>query len=168
MRMRKLASLLFVGLWLGCGSDGTDPSGGTPDGGPGACMASAALTCSPPPHPQETYTYPGCANEDDHCPRLKTVHCALERLRTERDDCQQDSDCVAVTVNGRCTGYGECPPAMVNTAGREEFATRAAEEVLRYCTESPSCSSIGQCAFPSFVPRCRQGHCVAEPADAGP
>ncbi|UYI14585.1 MULTISPECIES: hypothetical protein [Myxococcus] len=150
MRMRKLALLLFVGLWLGCRADGTDSTEGTL-----------------PLHPQETYTYPGCANEDYNCPRLKTVHCALESLRTERDSCQQDSDCVAVSVNGRCTGYGECPPAMVNTASRAEFATRAAEEVLRYCTESPICASTGQCAYPSFVPRCKQGHCVAEPGDAG-
>ncbi len=124
-------------------------------------------TCSLPLHPQETYTYPGCANEDYHCPRLKTVFCALESLRTERDSCQQDSDCVAATVNGRCASYGQCPPAMVNSAGRADFQTKANAELLRYCSESPICASIGQCAVPSFVPRCKQGHCVAEAADAG-
>ncbi|MFP2963853.1 hypothetical protein ACLEPN_40595 [Myxococcus sp. 1LA] len=195
--MRKLALLVLVGLWLGCRAEGTDPTEGTQEclaseqptccegcgdilsppvctEGRWSCPAGSTdqqqcpnAFCSPPVHPQATYTYPGCANEDYNCPRLKTVYCALESLRTERDNCEQDSDCVAVTVNGRCTGYGECPPAMVNAASSAEFATRAAEEVLRYCTESPICSSIGQCAFPSFVPRCRQGHCVAEPGDAG-
>ncbi|MFP2905933.1 hypothetical protein ACLESD_12915 [Pyxidicoccus sp. 3LFB2] len=124
-------------------------------------------TCSLPLHPQEAYTYPGCANEDYGCPRLKTVYCALESLRTERAACAQDSDCVAAGVNGRCTGYGECPPAMVNAAHRAEFQARAAEEVLRYCGESPMCASTGQCAYPSFVPRCKEGRCVAEPGDAG-
>jgi hypothetical protein len=123
--------------------------------------------CSLPRHPQETYTYPGCANEDQGCPRLKTVYCALNTLRAEHTACEQDSDCVAATVNGRCTGYGQCPPAMVNAAGRADFEAKAAAEVSRYCTESPICSSSGSCAFPSFVPRCRQGSCVAEPPDAG-
>jgi hypothetical protein len=57
---------------------------------------------------------------------------------------------------------------MVNTAGREDFEVKAAAEVSRYCTESPLCAASGSCAFPAFVPRCRQGRCVADPADAGP
>jgi hypothetical protein len=120
------------------------------------------LACSPPIHPQARYTYPGCADEDYNCPRLKTVFCALDSLRSEHSACEQDGDCVAATVNGRCTGYGTCPPAMVNAASRADFETRAAAEVSRYCSESPICASSGSCAFPSFVPRCRQGRCVAE------
>lgn len=123
--------------------------------------------CMAPAHPQQTYTYPGCANEDYGCPRMKTVYCALETLRAEHKACQQDSDCVAAGVDGRCTGYGECPPPMVNVAGRADFAARAAAEVARYCGDSPMCASTGQCAYPAFVPRCQQGSCVAEPADGG-
>lgn len=119
--------------------------------------------CQAPRHPQQAYTYPGCANEDYNCPRLKTVYCALETLRAEHARCEQDSDCVAAAVAGRCTGYGECPPAMVNAAGRADFQTKAAAEVERYCGASPICASIGSCAYPSFVPRCRQGSCFAEP-----
>ncbi|WP_246356845.1 hypothetical protein [Pyxidicoccus fallax] len=123
--------------------------------------------CTLPPHPQQLYTYPGCANEDYHCPRLKTVYCALESLRAARAQCEQDSDCVAAEVDGRCAGYGECPPAMVNRTGREDFEAKAAEELLRYCTTSPVCISSGSCGVPSFEPRCREGRCVAEPSDAG-
>lgn len=124
--------------------------------------------CWLPGSPQETYTYPGCPNVDYGCPRLGTVYCALESIRAEYSTCEQDSDCVAVGVEDRCAGYGQCPPAMVNTAGRQAFAGRANSELLRYCGTSPTCvSSGGSCAYPSFTPRCKQGHCVAEPSDAG-
>ncbi|MBZ4421320.1 hypothetical protein [Myxococcus sp. RHSTA-1-4] len=124
--------------------------------------------CSLPRHPQETYTYPGCANDGYGCPRLLTVYCALEKLRTERAHCEQDSDCVAANVDGRCAGYGQCPPAMVSRTAREDFEAKAAEELSRYCTGSPICVSSGSCGFPSFESRCKQGQCVAEPPDAGP
>jgi hypothetical protein len=99
---------------------------------------------------------------------MKTAYCALESLRAEHSRCEQDSDCVAATLNGGCTGQGQCPPAMVNVAGRADFETKAAAEVERYCTSSPICASIGSCAYPSFVPRCRQGSCVAEPVEPSP
>lgn len=124
--------------------------------------------CWPPIHPQAVYTYPGCANEDYTCPRLKTVYCALESLRAEHSACEQDSDCVAADLENRCTGYGECAPAMVNAAGRADFEAKANTELARYCTTSPICVESGSCAFPSFVPRCQQGHCVAEPGSSGP
>lgn len=123
--------------------------------------------CWGPSHPQTTYTYPGCANEDYHCPRLKTAYCALESIRSEHAACEQDSDCVAATLDGECTGSGQCPPPMVNASGRADFESRAAAEVARYCTGSPLCVSSGSCAYPSFVPRCKEGRCVAEPSDAG-
>ncbi|QSQ28509.1 hypothetical protein JY651_43225 [Pyxidicoccus parkwayensis] len=124
--------------------------------------------CSLPRHPQETYRYPGCANEDYGCPRLKTVLCALESIRAEYNTCQQDSDCVAATVNGRCSGYGQCPPAAVNASGRSDFETRATAEVARYCTESPICGTSGSCAYPYFAVRCQQGRCVAEGSTTAP
>ncbi len=156
--MRKLAVLLLLGLSLGC-SSGKDSEDGARDAG--------QKDGSPETHPQETYTNPGCANEDYTCPRLKTVFCALDSLRAEHDTCEQDSDCVAADVDGRCTGQGECPPYMVNAAGRADFETKANSETLRYCTGSPVCTSSGSCGFPSFVARCKQGRCVAEPGDAG-
>ncbi|WNG37430.1 hypothetical protein F0U61_29905 [Archangium violaceum] len=121
-----------------------------------------------PPHPQTTYTYPGCANEDYGCPRYKTITCALELIRTEHASCAQDSDCVAAEVDDRCAGYGQCPPAMVSVAGRADFEAKANAELLRYCTEFPLCAVSGSCSISSFEPRCRQGVCMADWPDAGP
>ncbi len=195
--MRKLAVVLLWSVWLGCRAGlpediecvasekptcctgcsdmleqavCTDGSWSCPAGSTDLRQCPSTPdqpACSPPRHPQETYTYPGCANEDYGCPRMKTVYCALETLRSGHKACEQDSDCVAAPVDGRCTGYGQCPPPMVNAAGSRDFQVKAAAEVARYCSDSPMCASIGQCAFPSFVPRCQQGSCVAEPADGG-
>jgi hypothetical protein len=124
--------------------------------------------CTIPHHPQEVYDFPGCPNEDYHCPRLKTVYCAMNTLRAQHNTCEQDSDCVAANVINRCTAYGQCPPAMVNRATRSDFETSVNMELQRYCGDSPICSESGSCAYPAFIPRCKQGRCEAEPVEAAP
>jgi hypothetical protein len=51
---------------------------------------------------------------------------------------------------------------MVNASGRGNFETKAAAELERYCGTSPICNETSSCAYPAFIPRCRQGRCEAE------
>ncbi|NMO18083.1 hypothetical protein HPC49_10075 [Pyxidicoccus fallax] len=126
-----------------------------------------ACSGASPSHPQQTYTYPGCENADYNCPRLLTVYCALESIRAEHNQCEQDRDCVAAEFDARCTDHGQCPPAMVSVTGRADFETKAAAEVARYCGDPPICAARGSCSVEYFVPRCKQGRCVADWPDAG-
>jgi hypothetical protein len=111
---------------------------------------------------QETYEYPGCANEDDGCPRLKTVFCALQTIVSKYNECGVDNDCVEASLNPRCTGAGECAPYFVSRQLIQIFETEAQYEIDRYCPDrglvcwsSPLCALTG-----ASRPVCRMGRCV--------
>ena len=112
---------------------------------------------------QETYTYPGCANVDDACPRLGTVACAQESLRHQHDACLTASDCVPAALEGKCTGLGVCGPAYFVAHGQAgAFLAEAHVEISKYCpTTGAHCQTSPSCAYgPSSThPTCIEGHC---------
>jgi hypothetical protein len=135
-----------------------------------SCASAGGAVCTGiPPDPQRTYEYPGCANEDDGCPRLKTIACALKTLQREHGACVTAEDCVRATVDGRCTGMGNCPPLFVHTAQRETFEAAAAAEIGRYCPERGGCTAAGSCdgALDAFTAACVSGRCEAARVDGG-
>jgi len=110
---------------------------------------------------QETYEYPGCADEDYGCPRLKTVFCALETILSKYNECGVDDDCVEAALNPKCTGAGECPPYFVSRRSIQIFETEAQYEIDRYCpADGPGCGTSPSCALTgALLPVCRMGRC---------
>jgi hypothetical protein len=103
---------------------------------------------------------PGCPDEDSPCPRLKTVSCALESLRTQYTACTEAADCVQVQLEADNTGFSSCPRFVMRT-GREAFTQEAQAEVTRSCGESPTCRSSGSRA--PVAPACVDGRCTGVP-----
>jgi hypothetical protein len=110
---------------------------------------------------QEAYEYPGCANEDYGCPRLKTVFCALQTILSKHNECRVDEDCIEAAIEPKCTGAGECPPYFVSRQLIQVFEAEAQYEVDRYCpNDGPRCGASPSCALTgALLPVCRMGRC---------
>ena len=82
---------------------------------------------------QADYAYAGCANEDQGCPRLPTLYCALEKILSDHSHCTRDEDCELVTnLEGRCSGFPRCR-VSVNALERAAFVQAFDAEISRYC-----------------------------------
>lgn len=117
------------------------------------------------PDTQTSYEYPGCANEDDRCPRLPTFYCAIRAIQSKYDACSAASDCAPAegVFDGTCTGIASCGELMVNQANLGAFSREVSEEVARYCPDRGGCRESGSCAeirqAPDWAPDCVSGRC---------
>lgn len=160
MRLQTLIGTGALSLLLACsaGSQGT-PDAGAEDGGPSEADAS-----------HDSYTYPGCANEDLGCPRLPTLYCALESIIAQHSACTQDADCAFATFTSRCSGFPPCPPVAVAAQTRPQFEAAFQAEIDRYCAAHGDCTaSEGVCPHPvpSYRAACVAGTCRAQLKDGG-
>lgn len=148
--------------------DAGSPKDASPSLDSGMPDASSPTDASPSPDAavectqdsQRCYTYPGCSLEDQGCPRLPTLYCAIQAIAERHRGCDASAQCTAVTLNGQCSGIGGCGGLIINNGNREAFMAETNVELVRYCA-SGSCHASPSCA-PDAGPHsfaCVAGHC---------
>ncbi|HET9449264.1 MAG TPA: hypothetical protein VFO83_00185, partial [Aggregicoccus sp.] len=115
--MRNLLSALMCCWLLACAGAGPGD-----ERGPGGPASAESPADAGPVDSQASYTYPGCANEDYNCPRLKTAYCALEAIRQKHDgSCARVEDCTLAALENDCTGSSSCGGLPIHVAGAAAF-----------------------------------------------
>ena len=124
-----------------------------------ACFGPKGATQPHVPSSQEAYEYGACPKARDDCPRERTLACALETIASRYNACIKHEDCVAATVDAKCSDSGSCPPLYVNHEMKAAFEAEAQREIDRYC-ESPNCKSSGLCGISKFEAQCADSRCT--------